>query len=302
MDFELLEDFLSVLEHGSILAAAEAIGASQPTLSRKIRELEDSLGVLLLNRTSRGISPTVYGSLFKQHAETLLRNQRMALDELRALKSGEHGHARIGMAPAFSAYLPDVINKLRSEKPDATFEVIEGTYDTLVQKTLNGEIDGGFTMLPPGESLESLAVFSISSEPIVIVSSPKNPLASERNITLQSLETASWILMNRPRSIIDSFFQIATANGLTSPKVSVETSSLDFLKSMIKTSSLLSMLPSGAVDSEIQHGELKTVDIDITPHVEIAFVHRHGVLAPLVTQIVYEVGEAVKSVTRSSNG
>ena len=43
MDLELLEDYLAVLEHGSILAAAEATGASQPTLSRRIRELEDAL-------------------------------------------------------------------------------------------------------------------------------------------------------------------------------------------------------------------------------------------------------------------
>ena len=68
MDFEILEEFLAVLDHGSILAAAEAKGISQPTLSRKIRELEDSLGVLLVNRTSRGISATLYGAMFKQRS------------------------------------------------------------------------------------------------------------------------------------------------------------------------------------------------------------------------------------------
>jgi DNA-binding transcriptional LysR family regulator len=297
MDFELLEDYLAVLEHGSILAAAEATGASQPTLSRKMRELEDSLGVLLLNRTSRGISPTVYGTMFKQHAEQLLHAHQIGLDELRALKSGAHGHARIGMAPAFSGYLPRVISKLRDDKPGVSFEVIEGTYDTLVKKTLKGEIDGAFTMLPPGESVETLAVRTIGSEPVVVVVSNNHPLCDFKDIRMESLENESWILMNRPRSLVDAFYQIAGAHGLEMPNCSIETSSLDFLKSMIKSSSLLAFLPRGVVVSELNEGSIVLLDIKNMPEVTTAFVHRHGLLPPLVTQIVYEVESAVNSAT-----
>jgi DNA-binding transcriptional LysR family regulator len=293
VDLDLLKDFLTVVEHGSILAAAEATGASQPTLSRKIRELEDSLGVLLLNRTSRGVSLTVYGETFKQHAEKLLRDHQRVRDELRSLKSGTHGHARIGLAPALSGYLPAVIEQLRKEKPGATFEVVEGTYDSLVDKTLRGEIDGAFTMLPPGESLESLAVARIGREPLVIVADANHPRAGGAGIKLQGLKDESWILMNRPRSIIDGFYQLASANGLEAPNVSIETSSLEFLKSMIRRSTLLSALPRGAVHAEMQEGAFKSLDVVALPVVETGFVHRHGVLAPLVTQVVNAVKIAV---------
>jgi DNA-binding transcriptional LysR family regulator len=77
-----------------------------------MREVEDSLGVLLLNRTSRGVSPTVCGSIFKQHAEQLLLRRNMAVDELEAAKSGLQGRARIGVAPAVSGYLPGVMPPL----------------------------------------------------------------------------------------------------------------------------------------------------------------------------------------------
>ena len=294
MDFELLEDFLAVLEHGSILAAAEATGSSQPTLSRKIRELEDSLGVLLLNRTSRGVSPTVFGSTFKQHAEKLLQDHQRTLDELRALKSGSHGHARIGMAPAFSGYLPLVINKLRASKPGATFEVVEGTYDTLVQKTLKGEIDGAFSMLPPGESVESLAVSKIAKEPVIIVADAQHPLSKKKGIQLDDLEKEAWVLMNRPRSIMDGFYQIASDRGLHAPHISLETSSLDFLKSMIRDSSLLTLLPRGAVVAELHGGRFSALDVQGLPKVEIAFIHQHGVVSPLTSQIVHEVEATVK--------
>lgn len=296
MDFELLEDFLAVLNHGSILAAAEASGASQPTLSRKIRELEDSLGVLLLNRTSRGISPTVYGSMFKHHAEEMLRNRQLALDELRALKNGVHGHARIGLAPAFSGYLPYVIRNLRERKPGVTFEVVEGTYDTLVQRTLKGEIDGAFTMLPPGESVELLAVKRLPDEPIVIVADPAHPLFEIERLAPAGIEGESWIVMNRPRSIVDGFYQLAAEQGLASPKIAIETSSLDFLKSIVKTSTLLTALPKGAVLAELNDGSLRALSIDNLPSVKTAFIHRHGVMPPLVTQIVHEIEVAVPSL------
>ncbi|MEM7016537.1 MAG: LysR family transcriptional regulator [Pseudomonadota bacterium] len=295
MDFELLEDFLAVLEHGSILAAAEASGASQPTLSRKMRELEDTLGVLLFNRTSRGISPTVYGSMFKQHAEQLLQNRQIALDELRALKNGQHGHARIGLAPALSGYLPGVIRKLRLEKPGVTFEVIEGTYDTLVQKTLKGEIEGAFTMLPPGESVESLAVRPLADESIVVVADPDHPLFAIEQPGPSDLENEAWIVMNRPRSIIDGFYQIADTQGLASPHIAIETSSLGFLKSFLIGSTLLTALPKGAVHTELDDGSLRALNLANLPSVKTAFVHRHGVMPPLVTQIVHELELAIQS-------
>ena len=296
VDFDLLEDFLAVVEHGSILAAAEATGTSQPTLSRKIRELEDSLGVLLLNRTSRGVSLTVYGAAFQEHAESLLRDHQRALERLSSLKHGTHGHARIGLAPALSGYLPMALNKLRRLRPEVTFEVLEGTYDTLVQRTLKGEIDGALTMLPPGESIDSLAVRNIGSEPVVIVADAKHPLGKAQGITIESLENESWILMNRPRSIIDSFFQLAGAKGLVTPKVSIETSSLDFLKSMVKHSELLTVLPKGAVYAELEDGTFRALEVADMPLVETVFLHRHGVLAPLVTQVVDEVQLAMRSL------
>ncbi len=296
MDFELLENFLAVLAHGSILAAAEATGTSQPTLSRKIRELEDSLGVLLLNRTSRGISPTVFGSMFKQHAETLLRNRQLALDEIRALKSGVHGHARIGLAPAFSGYLPGVIRSLREHRSGVTFEVIEGTYDALVQRTLNGEIEGAFTMLPPGESVESLAVKPLSYEPIAIVADSDHPLLAIEGLRPENLEHEAWIVMNRPRSIVDGFQQLASEQGLSPPHIAIETSSLDFLKSIVKGSRLLAALPRGAVYAELSNGSLTALNLGPLPSVQTAFVHRHGVMSPLITEIVHQVEVALRSL------
>jgi LysR family transcriptional regulator of gallate degradation len=226
-----------------------------------------------------------------------LRNRQIALDELRALKSGEHGHARIGLAPAFSGYLPNVIRDLRQRKPGVSFEVVEGTYDALVQRTLKGEIEGAFTMLPPGESVELLAVKRLPDEQIVVVADPGHPLFNVTQPDPADLETESWIVMNRPRSIVDGFYQLAAEQGLASPHVAIETSSLDFLKSTIKNSRLLTLLPRGAVHSELRDGSMKAVKLSKLPLVQTAFVHRHGVMSPLVTEIVHEIESSLKSIS-----
>ena len=145
------------------------------------------------------------------------------------------------------------------------------------------------------ESLESLAVTPIGSEPVIIVADANHPLRGATGIELESLKEESWILMNRPRSIIDAFYQLARARGLESPKVALETSSLDFLKAMTARSSLLSVLPRGAVSADLQAGTLISLAVEDLPVVETGFVHRHGVLPPLVNQAVVAVKAAANA-------
>ena len=102
--------------------------------------------------------------------------------------------------------------------------------------------------------------------------------------------------MNRPRSILDAFQALARNRGMEAPNVSVETSSLDFLKSLLKGSTLLAALPRGAVHVELAGGSLKSLEMADLPRVEVAFVHRHGVMSPLTTQILHQVEELVRSL------
>ena len=107
--------------------------------------------------------------------------------------------------------------------------------------------------------------------------------------------------MNRPRSIVDGFYQLADEQGLPIPHIAIETSSLDFLKSIVKGSMLLSALPEGAVHAELNDGSLRALDLGKMPSVKTAFIHRHGVMPPLVTEIVHEMESLLKSRSDASN-
>ena len=194
---------------------------------------------------------------------------------------------------ALSGYLPPALVRLADATPDATFEVVEGTYDALVARAVKGEIDGAFTMLPPGESVEALAVRTLDAEPLVVVATATHPLAGAGPLPLERLGEHRWILMNRPRSILEAFQHFASTAGVTSPRIALETSSLDFLKAMLRQAPLLSAVPRGAVDAELEDGSLAALELDGLPLVPTAFVHRHGVLPPLLLDLVREV-EAVR--------
>src|SRR5262252_6965864 len=103
LDPKRLIDLLRVVEHGSYTRAAEARGVSQPALSNSIGGLERQLGLRLLNRDRRGITPTDYGALLVEHAKTLEALLSRASQELELKRSGLLGSLRIGMTPVAAA-------------------------------------------------------------------------------------------------------------------------------------------------------------------------------------------------------
>ena len=292
MDIRDLEEFLAVIEHGSILGAAEQRGVAQPGLSRRLRALEKSLGVQLLTRSSQGVTATVYGALLERHARLVLRDRQQALDELQSLRDGVQGHARVGVAPAVSSLLPGAIERLSRDRSGLTFTVVEGTYDALVRDLRTGEIDGAFTLLVPGEPHDGLTVHRLVEDPVLVFCNPEHPSRRRRKLPLSALADERWALISRPPSIIEMFRSIAASRGIDSPRIIVETDSLDLLKSLVSRGTFLTALPRGAMRSELEQGLVATLAIDGLPTLTAGFIHRQEVLPPAVELLLDEVVSA----------
>ncbi len=289
MDIRDLEEFLAVLEQGSILGAAEVRGVAQPAMSRRMRALEASLGVQLLTRTSQGVTATVYGALLERHARLVLRDRQQALDELQSLRDGVEGHARIGVAPALSSLLPGAIERLSRERSGLTFTVIEGTYDALVRGLRHGEIDGAFSLLVPGEPHEGLMVHRLVEDPVLVFCNASHRLRRKRRVPFSALAEERWALISRPRSIVEMFRSIAATRGIEAPRICVETDSLDLLKSLVSRETLLTALPRGAMRAELDAGQVATLAVEGLPKLAAGFLHRQEVLPPAVDLLLDEV-------------
>ncbi|CAG4889386.1 HTH-type transcriptional regulator TdfR [Paraburkholderia saeva] len=99
METRDLDYLLAVDEHGGIGKAAEALGMSQPALTKAIQRVEAQTGLALFQRTAHGVAPTQAGSLFLARARRIALEYEDALKEMRALRSGEQGVLSLGYSP-----------------------------------------------------------------------------------------------------------------------------------------------------------------------------------------------------------
>lgn len=124
-DWTLLRAFLAVIDKGSLSAAAQALGATQPTLGRHIRELEAHLGISLFRRTSHGLEPTDAALALVEDA----RQMAAAAEALMLKASGRaetlSGTVRITASVVMSSLiLPPIIAALRRDEPLIEIEIV----------------------------------------------------------------------------------------------------------------------------------------------------------------------------------
>ncbi|WP_299282708.1 LysR family transcriptional regulator [uncultured Tateyamaria sp.] len=122
-DWSHIQSFAAVAEHGSLSAAARAVGTSQPTLSRHITALESDLGTRLFDRSLGGMTPTVAGTELMAHAMQM--SDAAARFHTKSTHSDLSGTVRITASQVVAAYLlPDAISALRLTYPDIIIEVV----------------------------------------------------------------------------------------------------------------------------------------------------------------------------------
>lgn len=149
-DWNLVQSFLAVLEHGSLLGAARSRKTSQPTLGRHIDELERQLGVVLFERTGRGVIPTAQAL---QMGETARQMEALALKLERNVTGAESslaGTVRISASTPVSAFLlPTVIAEMRQALPDIQIELVSSNQ---ASDLLRREADIAIRMFRPKQS------------------------------------------------------------------------------------------------------------------------------------------------------
>jgi DNA-binding transcriptional LysR family regulator len=149
-DWTLVRSFLAALEQGSLLAASRVVRASQPTIGRHIAELESQLGVVLFERTGRGLRPTAEAMrmadaarLMESGAHQMMRNVTGANDEI-------SGTVRVTASQPVACYLlPPLFAKLRVELPEVQIELISSN---AVSNLLRREADIAVRMVRPDQA------------------------------------------------------------------------------------------------------------------------------------------------------
>ena len=242
MELRSLDYFLAVVEQGSLRAAAQSIGLTQPALTKAIRRLEDSFGVQLFDRKARGVTLTGYGQVVLSHARELQTSFKAVKEEVEALRHGISGLVRIGAGPSWQdAVLPDAIRQLRSERPSVRVRVIGGTDDQLKKLLKSGELDLVLAAVPEAQRLEpTLAWRSLLADEYCVIADQNHPLRSRDDLSPDALIAYPWILPSGGTYMVDRLRLMLRGHGLPLPEPAIETDVISLKFALMRGSDYLS--------------------------------------------------------------
>lgn len=198
MELDWLEVFAAAAARGSLTAAAEALGYTQPAVSRQISALEQAAGARLFDRLPRGVRLTEEGRCLLTHAEAILSRVRAAGQALDSLRNLDTGRLRVGaIDSAAAALVPRTLAAFQAEHPGVSLSMIEGTTPILLNRLESGETDVAIVSSYPGPMTETphLRLRHLMDDPLMVALSAGHPLAwpERKQLRLADLAGESWI-------------------------------------------------------------------------------------------------------------
>lgn len=177
-----LRAFVALAETGSFTDAAASLHVTQSALSGLIKELEQTLGVQVVNRSTRRVGLAEVGREFYPLAARLLQDLDGALDTIADLKALKRGLVRIAAPQLMSAsVLPEVIAGFKQQYPDIEIRLLDCMVEHVLSKVHSGEVD--FGVGPERESSADIEAQTLFEIPFVVVFRPDHPLNKKKRVT-----------------------------------------------------------------------------------------------------------------------
>jgi DNA-binding transcriptional LysR family regulator len=255
----------AVIQSGSMGKAAAALAMTQSAVSKSIADLEHTLGVHLLDRSRRGIEPTMYGRALNQCGLTLFDDLRQGLELIDFLADPTTGALRIGTTPALATYvIPAILEPLSQRYPRVVFHVSEADTTVLYRELHDRKVDLVVTRMPEPAAddvvVEERVLFH---DPLVVAAGAGNPWTKRRKVALSDLVNEPWTL-SEGDSFIGAFVgQAFRASGLALPRTTVFTSSIHLRNKLLAGRRFLTVVPRFVLTGPLKDQSLKALPIDL---------------------------------------
>jgi DNA-binding transcriptional LysR family regulator len=185
-ELRLIRYFVAVAEEGNFTRAAERLHMAQPPLSAAIRQLEQQLGVALLDRTSRQVRLTPAGEQMLERGRELLVHATTVVRDVQAVERSPSGLLRCGLSPAARFELaPALLDRWSTAAPGVMLHTSEDTTGALLRDIRRGRLDLAVVFCPA--DLGGLASMNLRDEPVVVHLRSDHPLAGRTQVALDEL-------------------------------------------------------------------------------------------------------------------
>ena len=253
--------------------AAEACGVTQPTLSAGLKQLEEQMGVLLVNRGSRFQSFTPEGERVLNWARRIVGDARSMREEINSLRLGLSGRLRIDAIPTALAMVASLTTPYRERHPNVQFTILSRTSIEILELLDNLEIDAGITYL------ENEPVGRVNSTPLYheryrLLTSADAPLGNRDHVTWAEVAQVPLCLLTpdmQNRRIIDGLLK--GAGGESRP--TLESDSMILLFSHVRTGRWASVMPAKIAETLGLTDTIRAI-----PIIDPEAVHTIGLVVP----------------------
>ena len=198
MELRHLRYFVAVAEAENVSRAALKLHVSQPALSRQIRDLEEELGFLLLERSAKSVRLTDAGRVFLTESRAVLERADDAVKAARAIASGNRGELHIGYSPTLAArILSPALRAFQTGMPSVRVKLHDLSTEEMLAGLHEGRLQIAFLEHPRAAVLRGLRFDELMRDPMRLAVAPNHPLAGRRVVALADAVREPFIAYSR---------------------------------------------------------------------------------------------------------
>lgn len=258
-DFLTLKLFVAVCEENSISHAAEREAIASSAVSKRLAELEDSLGISLLIRGNRGVTPTSAGLSFLNHARQILLHAERMQNEMDDYSKGEKGQVQLyANASSIIQFLSRDIASFLKLHPLINIDLQERTSSEVAQAVLEGKVDVGICL--GNIDAEGLQLRHYSTDSLVAIMHHSHPLAAMREVGFADLLDCDFISL-QAQSRTTSFLKSRAAESGKTLHFRAHVDSLDVVLYLVTQNLGIAIMANGIIQSAKTHQEVTTIPL-----------------------------------------
>ena len=246
-----------------IARVSEALGVTQPAVSKQIAELERIVGVPVVTRDRNRLYLTPIGVRLADHARLALGQLDRAAFDIEAMTSGVSGSVSVGVVSSVAPTLMSgTIELFKRSTPQANVSVSEGHFVELLPQLEAGALDLVIARIWQPQELAGIDQMALFSEPIVVVAGHNHPLSQGGDVTWTDVTTYPWILPQPgsvARQAVDALF---AANGLSPPNNTIASLSIALNLELLRAMPALGLLPQRLAQAQAARGETVILPLD----------------------------------------
>jgi len=241
-----LEYLVAVANYGSFSVASERCFVTQPSLSMQIKNLEDELGVILLDRSKKPVIPTEAGAVVIRNAREAIKSYNYIRESVSEFKGEISGVLRLGVIPTVAPYLtsrflPDFMRRY----PKVELELHEMLTASIVSALQRDQLDAA--ILAGGTSPQDMVEQELFNDRFYAYVSPTHRLSERTNIRIEDVGSRDFMLLCEGNCLRDQIIELCRLHPVTHRNALFHCGSLDTLMRIVDVTATMTIIPEMAI-------------------------------------------------------